>query len=264
MYSRFTDITNGLAGLGKTYEIRDMVRKILSSLLASWTPKVTAIEEANDLKRMSLEKLIGSLMAHEINMERLGESSSRKKHSNALKVTEGRYFKKRKDFKKLEVKDVKKSKPICYECKKLGHIKAECPNLKKMKLKKKENSKKFRRYKKKAMVAAWNNESDSYSESSSSDEEEENANLAFVASVDDKVFASTKSYNVGQPKEEDIWVNLLLAYVSCRALMTAGLPVPHLEPCSLTCFKLRDNGHFNEHHNGYIFQEKIYTRLMTL
>ncbi|MQL98092.1 hypothetical protein Taro_030797 [Colocasia esculenta] len=88
MYSRFTDITNGLAGLGKTYEIGDMVRKILRSLPASWTPKLRAIEEANDLKRMSLEKLIGSLMAHEINMERLGESSSRKKHSNALKAEE--------------------------------------------------------------------------------------------------------------------------------------------------------------------------------
>ncbi|MQL77988.1 hypothetical protein Taro_010407 [Colocasia esculenta] len=88
MFSWFTDITNGLDSLGKSYEIGDMVRKILRSLPASWTPKVTAIEEANDLKRMSLEKLIGSLMAHEINMERLGESSSRKKHSNALKAEE--------------------------------------------------------------------------------------------------------------------------------------------------------------------------------
>ncbi|MQL70312.1 hypothetical protein Taro_002638 [Colocasia esculenta] len=88
MYSRFTDITNGLAGLGKRYDMGDMVRKILRSLPASWTPKVTAIEEANDLKRMSLEKLIGSLMAHEINMEGLGESSSRKKHNNALKAAE--------------------------------------------------------------------------------------------------------------------------------------------------------------------------------
>ncbi|MQM13164.1 hypothetical protein Taro_046087 [Colocasia esculenta] len=88
MYNRFTDITNGLAGLRKTYEMGDMVRKILRSLPASWSPKVTAIEEANDLKRMSLEKLIGSLMAHEINMERLGESSSRRKQSNALKAEE--------------------------------------------------------------------------------------------------------------------------------------------------------------------------------
>ncbi|MQL74407.1 hypothetical protein Taro_006768 [Colocasia esculenta] len=88
MFNRFTDITNRLAGLGKSYEMGDIVRKILRSLPSSWTPKVTAIEEANDLKRMSLEKLIGSLMAYEINMERLGESPGRKKHSNALKAEE--------------------------------------------------------------------------------------------------------------------------------------------------------------------------------
>ncbi|MQM17024.1 hypothetical protein Taro_049990 [Colocasia esculenta] len=170
MYSRFTDITNCLARLGKTYNMGDMVRKILRSLPAPWTPKVTAIEEANDLRRMSLEKLIGSLMAHEITMERLGEPSSKKKHNNALKATEDtsgdesdddksigssedeeaflsrrlqrilakkkyqsgrRYFKNGKDFKKSEVKDTKKSEPICYKCRKPGHIKAECPKLKK-------------------------------------------------------------------------------------------------------------------------------------
>ncbi|MQL83549.1 hypothetical protein Taro_016040, partial [Colocasia esculenta] len=192
--------------LGKTYEIGDMVRKILRSLPSTWTPKVTAIEEANDLKRMSLEKLIGSLMAHEINMERLRESSSRKKHSNALKAEEDRsdessaedessndcedeeamlsrrlqhilakkkkfqsgrrHFKKNKDFKKPDGKGQKKGEPICYECKKLGHIKAECPKLKKPEFRKRESSKKFRRYKKKAM-AAWSNSSDSDSDNPS-------------------------------------------------------------------------------------------------
>ncbi|MQL81121.1 hypothetical protein Taro_013576 [Colocasia esculenta] len=190
--------------------------------------QVTAIEEANDQKRMLLETLIGSLMAHEINMERLGESSSRKKHSNALKATEGsseeesedegsnedsedeealmsrrlqhilakkkfqsgrKFFKKGKDFKKPEGKDVKKSEPTCYKCKKPGHIKADCPKLKKTEFKKKDNSKKFRRYKKKAMAVAWNNESDSDSESSSSDEEEEKSNMAFKANTNEKKFS---------------------------------------------------------------------------
>ncbi|MQL70035.1 hypothetical protein Taro_002345 [Colocasia esculenta] len=225
MFSRFTDITNGLAGLGKSYEMGDMVWKILRSLPSSWTPKVTAIEEANDLKRMSLEKLIGSLMAHEINMERLGESSSRKKHTNALKAAEDsyeeeyenedssensedeeallsrrlqhilakkkkyqsgrRYFKKGKDFKKTEAKDVKKGEPICYECKKPGHIKAECPKLKKFEFRKKDSLRKPRRYKKKVMAATWDNSTGSDSESNSSEEEEE-ANLAFMANTEDK------------------------------------------------------------------------------
>ncbi|MQL96835.1 hypothetical protein Taro_029521 [Colocasia esculenta] len=97
-----------------------------------------------------------------------------------------RYFKKGKYFKKLEVKDTKKAKPICYECMKPGHIKAECLKLKKTEFRKKDISKKFKRYKKKAMAAAWSNDSDSDSKSSSSEEEEEKANLAFMAMLEEK------------------------------------------------------------------------------
>ncbi|MQM09117.1 hypothetical protein Taro_041983 [Colocasia esculenta] len=98
-----------------------------------------------------------------------------------------RHFKKGKDFKRPEVKDSKKAEPICYECMKPGHIKAECLKLKKPEFKKKDSSKKFRRYKKKAMAAAWSNNSDSDSESNSSSEEEEEANLAFMANTEEKI-----------------------------------------------------------------------------
>ncbi|MQL99695.1 hypothetical protein Taro_032421 [Colocasia esculenta] len=96
-----------------------------------------------------------------------------------------RHFKRNKEFKKPKGKDQKKGEPICYECKRLGHIKAECPRLKKPEFKKKESSKKFRKYKKKAMAAAWSNSSDSDSESSSTSDEEE-ANLAFMANTEEK------------------------------------------------------------------------------
>ncbi|MQM12743.1 hypothetical protein Taro_045663, partial [Colocasia esculenta] len=159
-------------------------------------------------------------------MERLGESTSRKKHSNALKADEDsseesldnsesskdsddeeamlsrrlqrilakkkkfqsgrRHFKKHKEFKKSEGIEQKKAEPLCYECKKPGHIRAECPKLKKTEFRKKDSSRKFRRHKKKAMVAAWDNSSDSDSESSSTSEEEEKANLAFMADVIEK------------------------------------------------------------------------------
>ncbi|MQL80482.1 hypothetical protein Taro_012929 [Colocasia esculenta] len=98
-----------------------------------------------------------------------------------------RYFKKGKDFKKHEAKDIKKNQPICYECKKPGHIKAECLKLKKSEFRKKDSSRKFRSYKKKAMAAAWDNNSDSDSESSSNSEEEEKANLAFMADIAEKI-----------------------------------------------------------------------------
>ncbi|MQM00152.1 hypothetical protein Taro_032883 [Colocasia esculenta] len=159
MYSRFTDITNGLARLGKMYNTRDMVRKILRSLPSQWTPKVIAIEEANDLTTMSLEKLIGSLMAHEINMERLSESSFKKKFTNAFKVIAApstsssassknagskdsdvddvlpklqRILKKKKnESRRIQKKEKKEKEPVCYERKKPGHLRPDCPRLKK-------------------------------------------------------------------------------------------------------------------------------------
>ena len=68
MVTRFTDITNSLASLGKEYTQVEKVRKILRALTSDWE-KTTAIEEANDLSTMSLENLIGNLMAYEVQLE---------------------------------------------------------------------------------------------------------------------------------------------------------------------------------------------------
>ncbi|MQL90502.1 hypothetical protein Taro_023093, partial [Colocasia esculenta] len=86
MYNRFSSIVVGLSSLGKNLSNKETVRKILRSLTLSWTPKVTAIEEAHDLTKLSIDNLIGSLMAHEINMERLSKSSSKKKCTNDVKT----------------------------------------------------------------------------------------------------------------------------------------------------------------------------------
>ena len=48
MYNRFTTIINNLKGLGKTYANKEMMKKILNSLLKSWEANVTAIEESKD------------------------------------------------------------------------------------------------------------------------------------------------------------------------------------------------------------------------
>ncbi|XP_074305570.1 uncharacterized protein LOC141640789 [Silene latifolia] len=69
-------IVNDLKSLGRNFESEDMVRKILRSLTETWQPKVTAIEEAKDLSTLTLNELMGSLMAHELTlMKRFGESS---------------------------------------------------------------------------------------------------------------------------------------------------------------------------------------------
>ena len=49
MSDRFTDIVNGLKGLGKVYPNKEMVKKMLNSLPKSWEAKVTIIEESKNL-----------------------------------------------------------------------------------------------------------------------------------------------------------------------------------------------------------------------
>ena len=66
MFSHFTDVVNGLKGLGKSFSDFELVNKILRSLPKSWDPKVTAIQEAKDLRNFPLEELIGSLMTYEM------------------------------------------------------------------------------------------------------------------------------------------------------------------------------------------------------
>ncbi|GAV80235.1 zf-CCHC domain-containing protein/UBN2 domain-containing protein, partial [Cephalotus follicularis] len=68
----------------------------------------------------------------------------------------------------------KKEEPTCYECKKSGHFKSECPNLKnKAQFKKKNEYSKM----KTAMIATWD---DSDPSSSEEESDEEVANIAFM------------------------------------------------------------------------------------
>ena len=69
MVRRFTVVTNSLASLEKEYTQVEKVRKILRALTLDWEKKTTAIEEANDLSTMSLESLVGNLMAYEVQLE---------------------------------------------------------------------------------------------------------------------------------------------------------------------------------------------------
>ena len=80
MITRFTDITNSLIALEKTYTQAEQVRKILNALTPEWEKKTIAIEEANDLSTLTVESLVGNLMAYEVRLQdRKEESESKKK-----------------------------------------------------------------------------------------------------------------------------------------------------------------------------------------
>jgi len=66
MYTRFTHITNELKSLGKSFTTEELVRKILRFLPQSWEAKVTAIQEAKKMNKISLDELIGNLQTYEL------------------------------------------------------------------------------------------------------------------------------------------------------------------------------------------------------
>ena len=64
-----------------------LICKILKSLPKECEAKVTAIQEAKDLTKLSLEELIGSLMTHELNMAQKEEEEEPKRKTIAFKST---------------------------------------------------------------------------------------------------------------------------------------------------------------------------------
>ncbi|KAH9751000.1 hypothetical protein KPL71_014107 [Citrus sinensis] len=191
MYTRFTDIVNTLGALGKTFSNSEKVKKIIRSLPKEWRPKRTAIEEAKDLNVLPIDDLIGSLISYEEDLA-AERGNEEKKKNIALKASKhesdeeseldeeemdmlARRFRKlfkksseRRKFRDLKNRKEKKELIKCYECKKLGHIRTECPLLNKLK--------------KKAMVATWD---DSDEETSDDEDHQEMTNLALMAIGDE-------------------------------------------------------------------------------
>ncbi|GAV85129.1 LOW QUALITY PROTEIN: zf-CCHC domain-containing protein/UBN2 domain-containing protein, partial [Cephalotus follicularis] len=166
------NIINALQALDKTYSNSEMVKKILRCLPRTWMPKVTAIEEAKNLNVLALEDLLGSLMTHELSMQKKDddeENEKKKKKIVALKSSQTEDSEDDDDEELAFITRSKLEEIICFECNKLGHYKSNCPRLKKKYLYKK---------KKKAMIATWDNSDES---SSDEDSNEEVAQIALMA-----------------------------------------------------------------------------------
>ena len=169
MYTRFTNIFNNLKNPEKAYTNSELCRKVLHFLPRSWKAKVTAIQEAKDLTSLIFEELLGSLMTHELTLNQLDKEEMKKKKSIALKAVIqgeseesddeddkeseisllakkiGRFMRKKNLFhrkKQIGRREIEREKEneimTCYECKKSGHIKTECLQLKKWIEKKKK------------------------------------------------------------------------------------------------------------------------------
>ncbi|KAK9001075.1 hypothetical protein V6N11_082867 [Hibiscus sabdariffa] len=124
MSDHFSVIANGLKGYGEAILEDKLVRKMIYFLPNSWDPKKTAIIEAKNLKTLKLDELIEDDEEKEMAM-------FAKRFKRLMKSNNGRKFQRREDFMNKTHKEEEKDQIICYECKKPGYMKVECPNLKK-------------------------------------------------------------------------------------------------------------------------------------
>ena len=124
--------------------------------MKEWRPKRTSIEKAKDLNTLPIDDLISYLISYEEHLA-VEKGDEEKKKSIALKSSKHesdgeselddkemvilarrfrKIFKKTNEPRKLRnLKNQKEKKEviICHECKKLGHIRSECPLLNKLK-----------------------------------------------------------------------------------------------------------------------------------
>ncbi|KAL4386150.1 hypothetical protein GQ457_09G026810 [Hibiscus cannabinus] len=101
-------------------------------------------------------------------------------------------------------KEEEKDQLICYECKKSGHMKVECPNLKKS----------LERKKHKNFVATWSDED-------TSDDEDYVANLCLMAIEDDQMVTSNSSISIDYTFDElqEAYNELVLVFLVCEESM---------------------------------------------
>ncbi|GAV58449.1 UBN2 domain-containing protein, partial [Cephalotus follicularis] len=169
MFTRFTTIVNSLKNLEKSYSNQELVKKILRCLSRSWTPKVTAIEEAKDLSTLPLEQLLGSLMTHKTTMKNHEHVEVKRKKTIALRAS-------KRESESDEDGDMAL---ITSQFKKFLKSQKGKKAFKKKFPREEESSK---REEPTSMVATWD---DSDPSSSEEESDEEVANLAFMATEEE-------------------------------------------------------------------------------
>ncbi|XP_058004001.1 uncharacterized protein LOC131180666 [Hevea brasiliensis] len=183
MYDRFVQIIEDIKSLRKTFTNEELVKKILRSLPKEWLPKVISLKDSKDLSKVQLDELLENLIDYEMTLKREQVAEPNKAKKNiAFKVFsenssdddeefdeeelalvakrirkmlfQNKKFIPKRNFKKDKGESSKRKPLIWFECNNPGHIRTDCPILKKS----------FKKFKKKALKATWDESSDSEDE----------------------------------------------------------------------------------------------------
>jgi hypothetical protein len=164
-FLRVEELVNAMKGLGEKIEVSFIVQKILRSLLDKFNPKFSAIVELNDLKTLSIDKILGTLTSYEMRISK-DKSITREASFKANKNTDS-------ELDDIEAKFVRRLKKGSskYQGKlpfkrfnygKIGHFAPKCPHKKKDQKDQNfddEKKYKFKKYSKKKSLCANNDDS---------------------------------------------------------------------------------------------------------
>jgi hypothetical protein len=140
-FERFDNIINSIRGLGIEVSDNDLVEKILRTLPILYNPKVSAIEDRENLDKFTMDELYGILTTYELRFghenHSQGEATFKvlKKtnnqehkrqsiHDEESDVEEANFI---KQFQKGSEKYKGKLPFKCFNCGNVGHFVAKCP-----------------------------------------------------------------------------------------------------------------------------------------
>jgi hypothetical protein len=176
-FLRVEELVNAMKGLGENFDDSLLVQKILRSLPDKFNPKVSTIEELNDLKTLSIDQLLGTLTAYEMRINK-DKSSTReasfkvdKNIDSELDDIEAKFVRR---LKKGSGKYQGKFPFKCFNCGKIGHFASKCPHQKKDQNSDGEKKYKYKKYNKKKSLVANNENSSEDTDSDSSCEDKAN------------------------------------------------------------------------------------------